>query len=66
MSESDTVKSIHKVKNDKFNNKMNKMSEEEINKVLQECGNDQQKMLSLCKDLLKNSSNQDVKSVLSR
>jgi len=34
--------------------------------VLESCGQDQQKMLNLCKDLLKNSSNPDLKAVISK
>lgn len=50
-----------------LNNKFKKnLTEDEINNVLESCGQDQQKMLNLCKDLLKNSSNPDLKAVISK
>jgi len=58
MSEPETIKKVNKgIKN---------LSEEEINNIIASCGNDQQKMLNLCKDLLKNSSNADMKSLPNR
>lgn len=60
-SNTDTSKSLLKFRNDKKN-----LNDDEINSILASCGNDHQKMLNLCKDLLKNSNNSDMKSVLSR
>jgi len=42
------------------------LNDEEINTIITSCGDDQKKMLNLCKELLKNSSNPDLKTLLSR
>jgi len=45
MSEPETIKKVNKgIKN---------LSDEEINNIIASCGNDQQKMLNLCKIYLK-------------
>jgi len=59
LSEPESIKLLNK-------GKKKNLTEDEINNVLESCGQDQKKMLNLCKDLLKNSSNPDLKAVISK
>jgi len=42
------------------------LNESDITKILNSCGNDIEKMMNICKDMLKNCNNPDVKALLKR